>query len=758
MPENGKRVKKAPVIKNSKIATPTSLVEADSILTQPQYQGIKFDIDNLPKDVVGAINYVVPVIKSGQEKLNARLVEYQKDNPDVKELPYEEAVKAFGDKKTYDDLLEHVNVYNKYRSQTALSPRIPPSETGLIDVDSGDSNTGAVLKYGKKTPYGADLQGLFAPYEGVQKKSKGGTVKAPKLKKKGYAKGGPVQPLTLSESDKATYDSLTNDGDRNAFLASLTEENSGGFDAQNAANKVGSSLPWLAAANAGKDLFKSNIERDEYNNPSNSSGKVADELLTPDHEQMINDIKNKDYGQAILDSTGMGKFGRALSKGLGKEDETSGFWGKANDITGISDENQRTQSKIQKNTNLKRQADMLMQGTSDPITRLKDGGEVTPKKAKEILKDGTAHGKPLTDDQKAYFGWIIGGKKQEKKEGGEVKGKGTAKSDSIDAKLEPGTFVVPEENAEKAEELREQFLGSDTKKANINKKKGTPVKLSNGEHLFSPDEKSYLEKMGVDLTKLAPNANSYANGTDERGVPRVDGEYSFPGATDTSASDKLLVSNTKSPIEDKVLTETHEKDNRDQSSRDFDWLSLLGPAQAVLGVRSLTKDGKRPVDALSSDYIESVTRAQQDASYGLDPASRQRYLGGIETARLGNVNLAGQTAGGNAALANAQARAATNTYANQLLGLESEDARVKEQKKRYADALVSDKQEKQRRLFEDKLNAFNVNQEAGAGLLNAGIENIIGSSRYKNEKNFYNDLLLSENTANAKLGESLINK
>jgi hypothetical protein len=48
-------------------------------------------------------------------------------------------------------------------------------------------------------------------------------------------------------------------------------------------------------------------------------------------------------------------------------------------------------------------------GTSGSI--YKNGGQVSSDKAKEILKDGTANGKPLTDKQKRYFGWLAGGAK-----------------------------------------------------------------------------------------------------------------------------------------------------------------------------------------------------------------------------------------------------------------------------------------------------------------------------------------------------------
>ena len=39
------------------------------------------------------------------------------------------------------------------------------------------------------------------------------------------------------------------------------------------------------------------------------------------------------------------------------------------------------------------------------------GGELTKSKAKEILHDKSVHGKPLTDKQRKYFGWVAGGKK-----------------------------------------------------------------------------------------------------------------------------------------------------------------------------------------------------------------------------------------------------------------------------------------------------------------------------------------------------------
>ncbi len=40
---------------------------------------------------------------------------------------------------------------------------------------------------------------------------------------------------------------------------------------------------------------------------------------------------------------------------------------------------------------------------------------VSPTKARKILKDGTLNGKPLTDQQKKFFGRIAGGAKRVRK-------------------------------------------------------------------------------------------------------------------------------------------------------------------------------------------------------------------------------------------------------------------------------------------------------------------------------------------------------
>ena len=90
--------------------------------------------------------------------------------------------------------------------------------------------------------------------------------------------------------------------------------------------------------------------------------------------------------------------------------------------------------------------------------------------------------------------------------GGTIMGKGTGTSDSIHAEVKPGSFVVPAKNEEIAELLRTKVLGKPPKRAKVNQSNGVSVKLSNGEHLFTPSEKEELESKGIDVEALAPDA------------------------------------------------------------------------------------------------------------------------------------------------------------------------------------------------------------------------------------------------------------
>jgi hypothetical protein len=93
--------------------------------------------------------------------------------------------------------------------------------------------------------------------------------------------------------------------------------------------------------------------------------------------------------------------------------------------------------------------------------------------------------------------------------GGQVKGQGGPKEDKVMAKVEEDSFIVPEENKEIAQGLRAKLLQTPPKKeANLNQKGGIKVKLSNGEHVFTPEEKQELLRRGVNVDLLAPKAEN----------------------------------------------------------------------------------------------------------------------------------------------------------------------------------------------------------------------------------------------------------
>ncbi|MBP8113806.1 MAG: hypothetical protein KAY50_00545 [Chitinophagaceae bacterium] len=96
--------------------------------------------------------------------------------------------------------------------------------------------------------------------------------------------------------------------------------------------------------------------------------------------------------------------------------------------------------------------------------------------------------------------------------GGPVEGAGTGTSDDVEAKLNPGDFVVPASNAKIAEQLRQMYFGKSDEVTHGDKKGTAPVALSNGEHVFTKAEADVLKQNGINLDMLAPNAEKTGYG------------------------------------------------------------------------------------------------------------------------------------------------------------------------------------------------------------------------------------------------------
>ena len=157
---------------------------------------------------------------------------------------------------------------------------------------------------------------------------------------------------------------------------------------------------------------------------------------------------------------------------------------------------------------------------------------------------------------------------------------------------------------------------------------------------------------------------------------------------------------------------------------------VLPRKQVRMGLDFLNKAGARPVDSLDPAYNEAVNRAQAEAKFGYTPEEQalinQRNQSALNAGRFAARNYAG----GSAANAYNMERQAINESFGR--GLQSAIAGRKLQlaKQERADEMVANKQELNRRLFQDTMNAWNQNQQAGSTLLSTGLANQIGEKRY----------------------------
>lgn len=362
-------------------------------------------------------------------------------------------------------------------------------------------------------------------------------------------------------------------------------------------------------------------------------------------------------------------------------------------------------------------------------------------------------------------------KPQHKNLGGKIIGPGTGTSDSIDANIQDGSFVVPEENAGIAETVMAKYLGGSTGKAKLNQKGGGEVKVSNGEFMYTPEESSYLKKMGVNINALAPNQEKDTQSFAKGGSKKKQNEYEKllldlkpddptkekPGDDGGNEEDSLSALRPDDPtryraedddvvipakkeavIEGNKPSQKRKPFNPDMSKIGAE--DVLAFGQMGIGITQLFKDGKRPVDTLDPDFLAATKKAKDEAAYGFNPYEKLLGEKGIEGNRRSVTDLSADLSGGNFATAMSNIRAAQGVASSSMTELASADSNLRLQKQRYADQLVAKKAEMRRRLFQDKLSAFEQNQLAGADLLSAGIENYFTNKRNKEANEFEKEI------------------
>lgn len=159
----------------------------------------------------------------------------------------------------------------------------------------------------------------------------------------------------------------------------------------------------------------------------------------------------------------------------------------------------------------------------------------------------------------------------------------------------------------------------------------------------------------------------------------------------------------------------------------------LAGLQAGYGLQQLLKD-KRPIGQIDPAYNKATEQALMESKYGYSPEQAAMLNNQITQGRVAQVAGINAIAGGNAAVGLNNSRAAINSEVANRLKMASEDERLRMQKTQYANQLVGQRAGMSRQLFQDKMNQFQQNQQAGSELLGAGIQNLVGASRYNQEK------------------------
>lgn len=295
------------------------------------------------KDYVG--NYITPNIKNYQTQLNTALrSKYKLDaNAPITNqyLSPEEADKALNGK--YSDYMTNFDAYQNYRSKTPQMPERTVQGTETVDPKvygrrhvnlfqpyKVNTETPTFAMGGKKLPKFAngDVFGQGQNYLGDDANSGNYNPADPNREVSnnstpnymGYAQG--------AMGAMAAYQGTQNN-------PNLTDEQKTSQGLNSGVDAAASSAtPWYGYAKKAEGLGKNFIKKDANGNPVNGTNKAANEIMTPDHEQMLNDISNKNYGLALLDSTGLGKFGRMASELTGNSNKTSGGWGRINRLIG----------------------------------------------------------------------------------------------------------------------------------------------------------------------------------------------------------------------------------------------------------------------------------------------------------------------------------------------------------------------------------------------------------------------------------------
>lgn len=408
-------------------------------------------------------------------------------------------------------------------------------------------------------------------------------------------------------------------------------------------------------------------------------------------------------------------------------------------------------------------------------------GGLTPAKAKIILHDGTIRGKAITDKQRRFFGAVsngykCGGKVKGYAKGGEIEGdpfevaRKKAIADSKEADLAERKALMEEfkilRDKAKSGNPVDRFtynkrlpeIGNRLKQINekhgltkeIPSKTGAEIKAITKASANTPVKRTGLSaKTAAKIPTLAQSSLDKAMATQDENVAvppaelaasnkvskptnAIDDASTIVGDPNQAAYDRDYNNRINELSGDNTANVNRNKNIRNGLSSLINYGVPL--AQAGIGLNFLKKAGPRPVDAIDPEFTTALTNAKTRATYGYTP--EEQAMINNQNANLTSAQrfAARNYSGGSAGNAYAMERNAINDSFGRGLSSALANRNLQLNKQQYADQLGLNKVELSRRLFNDKMQAWQQQQSAGNALLGAGISNFIGANRYEQEK------------------------
>jgi hypothetical protein len=141
------------------------------------------------------------------------------------------------------------------------------------------------------------------------------------------------------------------------------------------------------------------------------------------------------------------------------------------------------------------------------------------------------------------------------------------------------------------------------------------------------------------------------------------------------------------------------------------------------------------------------------AEYGLNPYERTQAENAIERSFAAERKIINNASGGSLDVIMNNSAAAAIRANNARLGLEVESTKLQEDKERYTDNITMRAIQANEQEFQRKYDKYLAGEEAAAGLIGAGIANVVGQS----QKNQYQQMMLDEREKDRNVNKAFLN-